>query len=306
MNLVEYAKTADPLTQAFIEIFIENSAMLPVLEFEDAVGGGWRYNRRHSLPGVGFRGFNESWTPTKGLINPEFETLVIAGGEIDVDKALVRQFGESRRELEEEGQVRALALRFDQVFIKGDATNNPRVFSGLQQRLTGSQLLAAGSTSGGDALSLATLEKGEDLVDGCTHFISNKTMRRRLSAAARDTNVGGYVRWSRDEFGRRVMEWNDKPFLVLDRDEERNQILPFTESAPGGGTAQCTSIYPVALRPGRGVFGIQSMPPDVEDLGEIDSKPVFRTRMEWDVGVVVPHHEAAARVWGIKDEPFVK
>jgi len=37
----------------------------------------------------------------------------------------------------------------------------------------------------------------------------------------------------------------------------------------------------------------------VRDLGEIDEKPVFRTRIEWYCGMAVFHPRAAARLKGV-------
>ena len=41
------------------------------------------------------------------------------------------------------------------------------------------------------------------------------------------------------------------------------------------------------------------------DLGELESKPVFRTRVEWFSGLTCYHGRAAARLGGIKDAPVV-
>jgi hypothetical protein len=38
---------------------------------------------------------------------------------------------------------------------------------------------------------------------------------------------------------------------------------------------------------------------DVRDLGEVDDKPVYRTRVDWLIGLAVMHGRAIARVWGI-------
>jgi hypothetical protein len=45
--------------------------------------------------------------------------------------------------------------------------------------------------------------------------------------------------------------------------------------------------------------GIQTAPVSVRDLGEIDVKPAFRTRVEWYSGFCVKHGRAAARLSGV-------
>jgi hypothetical protein len=56
----------------------------------------------------------------------------------------------------EEMKVKALAAELTRVIIKGDSTSKPREFDGLQNRITGSQLIKAkaSGTDGGDPLSL--------------------------------------------------------------------------------------------------------------------------------------------------------
>lgn len=300
LTLVEAAKRyKNPVQSAIVELYAQNSDILLTLPFNNIEGNAYSYNREETLPGVGFRGVNESWSESTGVLNPLVEPLVIAGGELDVDKFIIRTQGEDQRAVHEAMKVKALAHRITETFIKGDNATEPREFDGLQNRLTGSQKISAGSTSGGSALSLAKLDEAIDAVDSPTHLIMNKAMRRRLSAAARLTSVGGYITYELDAFGRRVTHYNDLPILIADQDETGTDILPFTEAASAGG-ATATSIYVVSFNEGM-LTGIQNSDPMVDDLGELESKPVFRTRVEWYMGIVVHHAKAASRLWSIGD-----
>jgi len=44
---------------------------------------------------------------------------------------------------------------------------------------------------------------------------------------------------------------------------------------------------------------------DVEDLGEIDSSPVLRTRVDWLVGLAALHGRSASRVRGMDNSAVV-
>lgn len=300
LNLIEAAKRyANPVQQAIVEMFPENSDILLALPFETINGNAMLYNREETLPGVGFRGVNEAFTESTGVVNPVVEPLVIAGGDLDVDKFIVETMGEDQRSVHEAMKVKALAHRWTATFIKGDNATEPREFDGLQTRLTGSQKIVAGATANGTALSLSKLDELIDAVDSPTHLIMNKTMRRRLTAAARSTSVGGYVTYDKDAFGRRVTQYNDLPILIADQDETGADILPFTEAA-SSGTATATSIYCVSFGEGR-FTGIQSSAPDVRDLGELETKPAYRTRVEWYNGIAIFAARAAARLWSIAD-----
>lgn len=299
-TLIEMAKSyKDPLPMGVVRFFAENSPVLQRIPFETIQGGGLAYSVEETLPGIGFRGVNEEWDQSIGVLNPEFEPLVIAGGELDFDNHILRTQGEARRGAETAAKVRALSLKWSQAFIKGDAVSNPRTFDGLQARLRGRQLLSAGSTSGGTALSLYKLDELLTLVDDANALVMNERMALRLGQAARNPSVGGYITYTPDEFGRQVMNWAGVPILVLKRDNLNNDILPFTE-ASYAGAATSTSIYAVRFDEEH-VHGIQSQPPIVQDLGDIKVKPVQRTRVEWDCGLVVRHPWAAARLWSVAD-----
>jgi hypothetical protein len=306
LTLLEASKlvSGEVVRAAVIEMFARNSDLLRVLPYTDIPGGSLSYNQEGTLPGVAFRGFNESYTESTGVVNPQTESLRIAGGDLDVDKALIRTRGEGIRSTQEAMKVKALALNITKALIKGDSTSDPREFDGLQSRITGGQLIAAGSTAGGDALSLAKLDELIDTVDSPTHLIMSKAMRRRLTAAARNTAVGGFINWTKDEFGQQVAMYNDLPILIADYDDTGARILDFNEANPGGGSNVGTSIYCTSFGDGM-VEGLQNGVMDVTDLGEIDEKPVYRTRVEWLVGLAVMHGRAAGRLYGISNAAVV-
>lgn len=307
LTLVEAAKKerGDMLRRSIIQLYAMNVDIGRVLPMTDIEGNAYRYSREDTLPGIGFRGVNEGYTESVGVLNPETEGLVIAGGDLDVDKFIIDTMGEDQRSVHEAMKVKALAHKFGQVFIKGDSTTNTKEYDGLQRRLTGDQKIAAGSTSGGDALSLAKLDELIDAVDSPTHLLMSKAMRRRLTAAARDTSIGGFITWEKDEFGRQIAVYNDLPILLSDRNGNAFPTLAFDEANPGGGSNVGTSIYCLELGESR-LSGIQNGGIDVRDLGELESKPVFRTRVEWYMSILLEHPRAAARLWGIKDAAVTK
>lgn len=306
MTLLEASKLnpADVVRNGVIEMFAMNSDILRVLPFLDVPGGSYHYNQEGRLPGVAFRGINEAYGESIGVINPQVEVLRIGGGDLDVDKAILKMHGEGIRATHEALKIKAMSLYLTKKIVKGDSLSDPREFDGLQNRLTGSQLIAAGSTSGGDPLSLIKLDEAIDAVDGATHLLMSKAMRRRITAAARDQAVGGFISYSVDEFGRKVTRYNDLPILIADYDDLGARILDFNEAGPGGGTTS-TSIYTLSIGDGM-LTGLQNGGMEVADLGEIDAKPVKRTRIEWLVGLAALHGRCASRLWGISNAAVVE
>ena len=173
LTLLEAAKldTNNPLRSGIIELYAASSDILVNLPLDTISGGSLAYNREQAMPGIGFRGVNESYTPSTGIINPLVEVLVIAGGELDVDKFLVQTRGEAQRTTQEAMKTRALSLAYTRKFIKGDSSADPREFDGIQTRATGDQVIDAGSTANGAALSLAVLDEAYDQTYNPTHWI---------------------------------------------------------------------------------------------------------------------------------------
>ncbi len=307
VTLLEAAKLAadngETKRAAVIAMFAQASEWLAALPFDSIPGNAYAYNREGALPGVAFRGVNEAYPESAGVINPLTEALKIAGGDLDVDVSLIKMFGASIRSSHEALKAKALAHEIGRVMIKGDSETNPREFDGLQKRLTGAQLVANGATSGGDPLSLQNLDAAIDAVANPTHILMSKAIRRRLTAAARSTTLGGNIQWQLNEFGRRVMMYNDLPILVPFPDNGGTEPVAFDEAAPGGGST-ATSIYVVSFQPGA-VRGLQNGTMEVRDLGEVQTAPVMRTRVEWLVSICLEHGRAASRLWGISNAAVV-
>lgn len=301
LTLIEAAKLnpGEVIKNAIIELYAGSSDILLNLPFDGIPGNAIKYNREGKLPGVGFRGVNEGYTASTGIINPITETLVIAGGDLDVDKFIVDTMGMNQRSVHEAMKVRALSLAWTKNFIKGDTASDPRVLDGLQTRIVGNQKIAAGATANGTALSLEKLDEAIDQTLNPTHLIMNKKMARKFSTAARNVNVSGYVTYDKNALGRRVMMYNDLPILTVDLDNEENQIITNTEACTSG-TATGTSIYVVSMGDGM-LTGIQHGGIDVRDLGELQTSPLYRTRVEWYNGIAIYNGRAATRLWSIAD-----
>jgi len=306
VTLLEAAKkmTGDTIRQAVVQTFARSTDLLRVMMYTNISGGAYKYSQEQTLPGVAFRGINEAYTEGAGVLNPLVEQLVILGGDLDVDKALIRFHGEDIRATHEAMKIKAMAHEYSHRFVKGDSETNVKEFDGLQKRLTGDQLIDAGSASGGDALSLEKLDELIDAVDEPNYLLMTKAMRRILTTASRNQNVGGHVSFMKDEFGRQVTVYNDLPILIADGNGDVNATLGFNEANPGGGSNVGTSIYCLSIGEGM-LSGIQNGDMDVEDLGEQDAKPVMRTRVEWYNSLLLEHPRAAARLRGIKNAAAV-
>lgn len=307
-TLLEMRKSASPRTAVYIEEYEESSDILRAVEFRNIEGNAYNYNREHTLPGVGFRGYNEGFPNTRGVINPQSEAMKMAGGDLDVDLAIISIQGSAERRRRELMQVKSLAHSWTRSFIKGNEANDYRSFDGLQRRLTGTQVVDIAPSGG--ALSLTAMDEMIDLVDNPTHLIMSKTMRRKLSQASRNTSVSGFITTQKDEMGHQVEYYQGIPILIAWQDNNDAEILGFTEASSDETTTNNTSIYCVSFMDGmveglnfrnnEGGFGIS-----VRDLGELETLPVARTRIDWHTTIAVQHGRSAARLRGIKNQAVV-
>jgi hypothetical protein len=291
--------------EAIIRSFLDNSAILRYLPFLDIRGDTYTYNLEDQLPGVGWRGYNEGFETHVGVINPQTEVLKIIGSDVDVDRRIVWTRGEAVRAEQEQSTIRSLSMQINDTMINGDSSTNPRQFDGLRRRITGNQLIPANlSTPNANApLSMAALLKAIDEVMNPSAILMSPAMKRRLDVAAQQ-NMGGEIRVGKDDFGFRTSYLNGLPILPVGYDNTGKWIMDFNESGPAGGS-QSSSIYIVSFD-NEGVRGLQNGGIMVDDLGELDAKPVYRTRIEWQLGLTVHRGRAASRIWGITDAPVTQ
>lgn len=289
LTLIEAAKLVqDPLKRGVIELFPRTSPVLERLPFFPVNGQAYVYNQEETLPGIAFRGINESYTAETGIVNPVVEKLFIMGGISKVDRALVKTQGNvnNLRAIYDGMKAKAAALTFTSKFFTGDNATNPKEFDGLENRLTGDQVLDMGDA----ALTLAKLDELIDAVQGGPDVLfMNKTMRRKVNALMRA--AGQATETVNDAFGRQISSYAGVPIAVIEDDKDGSLILDFTE------TGSTTSIYACRFGAGEWVSGLQSGSMDVIDLGLIET--VYKTLVEWICGLAVFHPKAAARLKGI-------
>ena len=302
LTLLEHSKLAynngEEKSAALIEIFARESPWLSSMVFDTIQGSAYAYNVEGALPGIAFRGINEAYTESVGVINPRVEALRICGGDLDCDLSLIQTQGPQARAKHEAMKMKALAAEVTRVLIKGDSIAQPREFDGLQARLAGNQLVSNSAAAGGAGLSLTQLDLAISRCANATAIWAPSVIAQRFSAAWRTTAISGAVMTGgTDSFGRPVMMYAGLPILVAYPDNDGTEPIDLLEVTTGGG-ATTTSLYVVGIGDGY-LKGIQSGPMQVRDLGELDTAPVMRTRVEWLMGLVLEHPRAAVRVHNI-------
>lgn len=274
MILLEQAKllTQDMLQKGVIETMAKTSGVLARLPFVEVVGSGYSYNVVEELPNVEYRAVNTGYTEGTAEVEQAVESLVILGGDADVDLFITRTHSNLNdiRAMQTELKAKAVSRQFEKDFFVGTGTTN--AMKGLDARLT--QSIAG--TEIKETLSLDSLNELLDaVIDGADCLFMSKVMRREVMKLLQLNNH--YIENGTDAFGRTVSKYSDV------------EIVPVDDSLIPAG-----KIYAVKFGTDSYVHGLSNGGVQVMDLGQLDSKPCYRTRIEFYCGLATKHKKCFA------------
>lgn len=299
-----------------LQTFAQASPLLAAMPLVSIAGNSYAWTREANLGSVAFRAVNSALTESAGAVETRSVALKIIGGDLDVDNFLIQAHGPATRSAHETMKATLLAQTVAYQIIKGSttaaggATADANGFDGLQVRYGGGfgsnavvdggenadQILSNSGAS--DALSIKDLDAAIQSVDNPTHILMAKKMKVNMMAFLRNSSA---VTMTKDEFGRLITTYNGLPILEADvlGTSSGLQQLGFNEN-----NDSTTSIYVLNLSD-MGLHMVQNGGVQVRDLGEQDSKPVHRTRVEWYCNVVDAHPRCVARLYNIADATAV-
>lgn len=292
LTLLEASKLSnDVLQKGVIETFARNSAVLEQLPFMEIEGNSYKWNLEKTLPTVAYRGVNQGYTEGVGVIEQKTTGLVIVGGEVDVDKFIVQTRGNINdiRAVHTQMKAKALSRQFTKDFFTGDSSVNPLQFNGVAAQV-------AGTTQDIDnaegVLTLAKLHELLDAVEGGAQVLyMSKAMRRELQRLLEGQQH--YIQVGKDNFGRPIQLFGDVEIRTFE-----DEIIPFSIKA--GGVAATSEIYALRFGAMSDISGLRNGGVSVRDLGELDSLPVYRTRIEFYCGLAIFREKSLARIKNIK------
>lgn len=315
----------DDLQRGVLEVFVNESVVLDRIPMLTINGNAYAYNKELTLPGAAFRAVNAGYVESTGSVVQETESLVILGGDADVDRFLqqTRSNLNDQRAVQTALKVKAAVRTYQNTFfngnVQGGLTNG---FDGLKTRLTGSQVINNGGpvvgANSGDRQ--AFFDKLDELIaavpGGPDALYMNRAIRYKILSAMRRENmyvekVGvkqepsyqGIPLLDPGKVGTHPATGSPSPGSGFARESD---IIPTTENIGGSGsgaTNNNSSIYAVkwsGSEASNGVGGLTNGGVQVSDLGEIDSKPVLRTRIEFYCGLAT-WGLGAARLTGVKN-----
>lgn len=295
LTLLEASKGLDSVFQrAVIETFVSTNRLFQILPFRSISGGHDGILMESELPTVSTRGVNEAYTRSHGKFDEIVQALKIYGGDIGIDPFIMRTKGQEQATRQIGLKVKAIANNWLLDFFKGDAAADPRDMDGLQNRITGANLVSNTSSAG---LSMMSLDTAIAQTHRPTALLMNRALTLRITEAARSTATlvgGANITRTADEFGNQILRYNGLEVVAVTDAADADVVLPFTE-----GTSQ-SSIYVVGFGD-EGIEGIQNGTIEPRSLGEDNTTPREDTRIEWYSNFQIQHPRSVTRLQLITD-----
>lgn len=327
VTLADYAQmSSNPLVRGISYSLIDNGSVIqdiPLVSKKSFTINGSRFEG--NLPTVNWSQLNAEGVSTKGTPTAYQEQVFILRNYIDVDKYIVEEENAitDQRAAQTEAYMKALSYDVNYKFIHNDhITGDINAPVGLQYRIANggtfgvrpeNSIDAGGvdlSHTGLTQLSANTFIEWLDQLlwsvdspegTGVTLYM-NEVMKRRFAFAVREMGTSGGFEITKDQFNRTVQMY--KGAIIRDigyKADQSTRIITTTETANGlnqtGGTY--TSIYAVNFSTDH-FFGWQFEPPNVQDLGLIYNGVIYRTLIDWAVGLVNASTRSIARLYDIK------
>jgi hypothetical protein len=316
----------DELQRGVLETFVIESAILDRIPMMEIEGNSFAYDEEATLPGVEFRAVNSAYTESTGTVNQKTEKLVILGGEADVDTFIqkTRSNINDQRAVQDQLKIKAATYKFQDAFINGDVAVDANGFDGLKKRLTGAQVIPIATNGQGVNVDDNTRHAFFDWLDALIAavpglsgangaLIMNSMIRMKVLSAMRRLNI------NTEPIGRlpeplrvstvgmpipdaSLPTYNGIPLIDIGQRGDGTLIIPQTETQ--GTAVDASSIYAVRFgssEADQAVTGLTNGGVQVEDLGKLQAKPAYRTRIEFFCGVGVFGGKAAARGTGVRN-----
>ena len=332
MTLAEESVLEDqPLRKGVIDTLLMDSDLMRVIPFDSIAAFSVTHVRPNDISTPGYRSVGAtSVTEGGGRWERVTNDISLIAHDLDVDKAIIKATGTMNRAgearaLQTQQLLKALAYQFNESFVNGSPEDDINEFEGIKSRVEaigGNQVVDL--ASGGDSLKVTSsdanrrtlldaIDQGVEAVDGNKPvtrpgqvvILGNNTTRRRLTSIYRNL---GLLNTQEDAQGRFFFSVGAGGPVVLDAGIVNDssltgatptKVITDTED-PGDAGNDSTSLYIMRLQENEYLWGIQEYPMEVTDIGELQSAPAFRTRVDWNPGLAQINPRAIFRLKGFK------
>lgn len=298
VTLIEQAKAeTNPQAANILNLFAMEYIINAMIPYVGITGFDYPWTIFDQLPTVAPRDFNADFTSDFGTSSTYRVPWKNYGGKLEVDKAL--KLGNPAAAVTQEMlQLAAIAKKWAQHAVEGTGGVN---LLGLNQYLANfwtGQVIDAGTTIGGDALTLAMLDDMLALVDNPSAIFVTEKVMQRITVLARTATVHN-INFVVDQFGEQVQAYNKVPIYKMKDGETGTDILSTTEIDGAANASTTSSVYCIRF----GEDGFHGFAPGGAGMKVEVANPGTNyeiTRIEKNAGVVLEHRRAAARIRYVK------
>lgn len=274
------------LERGVYEVLINSGEVLPFLPFTEFNGTTYDYLRESTLPSVSWRSVNGAWTSSESVSTPVSTSLKILGGDIDLDRFLLKTLSNinDQSAIELQQKLKAMAREMNDTLVYGDYndanTDRPEgIHEFLRVSTTSNQLVVAGAsgnvapTVGRLRTMLRRIKPGEPDVllmprvtrDGLTAYFENQLVQAMITM---------------DSFGRKVPAFDGTPIYGSDYLSDVEVTATSAFSAKTGGDDGLIAGLKFGMDR---IHGIQNGGVFVEYIGQLEGKNADRYRIGWYV-----------------------
>ena len=302
-TLLELSKIeTDTLRKSVIDTLLMESNIMEFVPWETIGALATTIVRMGTLPSVGFRKINEGYAVGTAALEQKVENISLMGGYFDTDKAIVRAKNTiaSARAITQVMMTKAIAYKFNDKFINGNPEVDPEEFKGMRERVSDlydegytGQLVDFQCNGVGIMNSTTTAHAFLNMLDKLIYQIKGHNPDFLLMNGKTLLAIRALLRKeelldkTKDSFDRVIDVYGGARMIDIGvKADQSTEIITETETAAGvDGAGESTSIYAIKLGLGEFLWGLQEYPLEVEDLGRLKDKPIYRTEMDWPVGL---------------------
>src|SRR5258708_11873154 len=327
ITLADYALMSNsPLVQRVSFSLIENGSALqdlPLITKKSLIVNGTRFEG--NLPSVNWAQLNAEGVTTKGTPTPWQEKAYFIRKYIDVDYVLVEEENAitDPRAIELAAYLKSVTYDFNYKLIKNDhITGDANSVVGLRYRIDNGGSFGVRSENKINASGLdvtqanatqATANKMLELFDqllwsvdspegtGVTIYM-NEVFKRRLPFLVRLMGTSGGFSITQDQFGRDIEKYKGATLGDIGyKADQSTRIITNTETSDGTADtgSTYTSLYAVNYSDDH-FSGWQFGPLKADDLGLINNGVIYRTNINWVIGLASASNRSLGRLYGLK------
>ena len=312
-TLLELSKIeTDTLRKSVIDTLLMESNIMEFVPWETIGALATTIVRMGTLPSVGFRKINEGYAVGTAALEQKVENISLMGGYFDTDKAIVRAKNTiaSARAITQVMMTKAIAYKFNDKFINGNPEVDPEEFKGMRERVSDlydegytGQLVDFQCNGVGIMNSTTTAHAFLNMLDKLIYQIKGHNPDFLLMNGKTLLAIRALLRKedlldkTKDSFDRAIDMYAGARLIDIGvTADQSTEIITETETAAGvDGAGESSSIYAIKFGIGEFVWGLQEYPLEVTDKGELEDKPIYRTEMDWPVGLALADPYSIAR-----------